>query len=267
MHDIFLSYAKEDKHHARTIAMALEEEGFVVWWDIEIPTGETWDKVIEKAISDTKCVVVLWSKHSVDREWVNIEAAEGKNRNILIPIRIEDVKIPLAFKRRQTADLIDWNSSNKDSTFQRILADIRRIIPENKSSKDETDGLTKDVKSPKNKKKEEQKIKVHPKTKKKRYKLYILIGALIIIASFSWWKLQPEQKSATKIQLDTESLDAINKINIKKIEAATVLSIINLSGYTVIARSDGKLIPTERAERADKIRICRRIRIGKHLRI
>ena len=62
MHDIFLSYAKEDKDYARTIAQALEEEGFDVWWDVEIPTGQTFDSVIQKTINDTKCVVVLWSK-------------------------------------------------------------------------------------------------------------------------------------------------------------------------------------------------------------
>ena len=52
MHDIFISYASQDKQTAHTIAQAFEEEGFSVWWDREIPTGSTFDAVIEKAIDD-----------------------------------------------------------------------------------------------------------------------------------------------------------------------------------------------------------------------
>ncbi len=66
MHDIFISYAKEDKTQAQHIAQALEGEGFSVWYDIEIPTGTTFDDVIEKAIDNAKCVVVLWSENSVN---------------------------------------------------------------------------------------------------------------------------------------------------------------------------------------------------------
>jgi len=37
---------------------------------------------------------------------------------------------------------------------------------------------------------------------------------------------------------------------------ASVLSAVSLKGFGVIIRSSGKLIPTERASRADKLRIC-----------
>ncbi|WGD34402.1 chromosome partitioning protein ParA [Olleya sp. YS] len=40
------------------------------------------------------------------------------------------------------------------------------------------------------------------------------------------------------------------------VENAAVLTTANLKGFGVIERSNGKLIPTERARRSDKIRVC-----------
>jgi hypothetical protein len=40
------------------------------------------------------------------------------------------------------------------------------------------------------------------------------------------------------------------------VENASVLSTASLKGFGVIVRTSGKLIPTERARRADKIRVC-----------
>jgi len=40
------------------------------------------------------------------------------------------------------------------------------------------------------------------------------------------------------------------------VEKAAVLNAVNLKGFGVIQRNNGKLIPTERAKRSDKIRVC-----------
>ena len=40
------------------------------------------------------------------------------------------------------------------------------------------------------------------------------------------------------------------------VEDASSLTMLGLKGFGVIERSSGKLIPTERARRADKIRVC-----------
>jgi hypothetical protein len=140
MHDIFISYAKVDHQIARTIAEALNKEGFDVWWDVDIPTGSTFDAVIEKAVADAKCVIVLWSENSTKSEWVHVEAAEGKARNILIPILISDATIPFAFRRRQTADLRPWLKDKNDPSFERILGDIRTMC-----SASEQNTLTEDA--------------------------------------------------------------------------------------------------------------------------
>ncbi|MEZ4797742.1 MAG: chromosome partitioning protein ParA [Flavobacteriaceae bacterium] len=66
---------------------------------------------------------------------------------------------------------------------------------------------------------------------------------------------------STKIQLQdrivfNDSLLAQNTELATIVEDAAVLSTVGLKGFGVIVRSSGKLIPTERAGRADKIRVC-----------
>jgi hypothetical protein len=108
MSDIFISYSSEDRGKAKDIAEALKRQGFSVWWDRSILPGETFDTVIEDALDAANCVIVLWSKTSVSKGWVRTEASDGKQRGILIPVLIErDVKIPLAFRLMQAADLKD----------------------------------------------------------------------------------------------------------------------------------------------------------------
>lgn len=108
MSDIFISYAKPDWEKAKQLANALESNGWSVWWDPKILPGESWDRVIESALEKAKCIIVLWSKNSVDRHWVKTEAAEGRSRGILVPVLIEDVRPPLEFRRIQAAKLQDW---------------------------------------------------------------------------------------------------------------------------------------------------------------
>ena len=61
MSDIFISYARPDRDRARQMAEALEQRGWSVWWDHEIPPGRNFDDVIEEALGAASCVVVLWS--------------------------------------------------------------------------------------------------------------------------------------------------------------------------------------------------------------
>jgi hypothetical protein len=108
MSDIFISYAREDRDKAKTLAELFQQQGWSVWWDRSIPPGRSFDEVIEEALGAAKCVVVLWSKNSASSDWVKGEAAEGLQRKILVPVRIESGNVPLEFRRLQTVDLSDW---------------------------------------------------------------------------------------------------------------------------------------------------------------
>ena len=109
MCDIFLSYSSADRERIIPLVKALEREGWSVWWDRTIPPGKVFDKVIEKALSTSKSVIVVWSEESVVSEWVKTEANEGQQRGILVPVAIDEVKIPLEFRRIQAAWLVGWD--------------------------------------------------------------------------------------------------------------------------------------------------------------
>lgn len=66
---------------------------------------------------------------------------------------------------------------------------------------------------------------------------------------------------STRVQLVeravfTDSLLVQNTELATVVKDASVLSTVGLKGFGVIERSSGKLIPTERARRSDKIRVC-----------
>lgn len=90
--DVFFSYAREDSARARAIAEMLTRCGWTAWWDRKIPVGKTYSQVNEREIQAARCVLVLWSLHSVGSEWVHLEAAEGARRHVLIPVLLDTSK-------------------------------------------------------------------------------------------------------------------------------------------------------------------------------
>ena len=120
MADIFLSYASEDRERVRRLIEALEADGFSVWWDRSMHAGTTYDREIETAISESECMVVVWSAHSVDSEYVRSEVEEGARRNNLVPVLIDDILPPLAHRRKQAANLTQW-SGEPDAEYETFI--------------------------------------------------------------------------------------------------------------------------------------------------
>jgi FKBP-type peptidyl-prolyl cis-trans isomerase len=197
MSDIFISYAKADRSRAKEVATRLEQEGWSVFWDRNIPIGSTWDEILEQEISTMKVMVVLWSRASVASEWVRIEAEEGASRKILVSVFLEDVLLPLRFRAKQAVDISDWVSFQHDTLGVSQLIDaIARIghlllsneakaykEKEQEEERSKREEVEKQKKEAVNKKKEEGNL-----TKKKilNYKnkwVWIIIGITIILSA------------------------------------------------------------------------------------
>jgi len=126
--DIFLSYNREDQAQARLFAEAFEAQGFKVWWDVGLRTGEAYDEVTETALRTAKAVVVLWSKKSVVSRWVRAEATLADRNKTLVPCMIEPCERPIMFELTQTAELSHWRGDQQDRGWQTFLADVRGFV-------------------------------------------------------------------------------------------------------------------------------------------
>lgn len=129
MRYVFLSYAREDAGRALKLAHLLEAAGWAVWWDRAIPAGSSYADVIEKALSNAACVVVLWSRTSVRSAWVIEEAQEGRDRAILLPVHLDDIRPPMGFRTMQGVDLSSWNGDGGDELIQPLMQALEAKIP------------------------------------------------------------------------------------------------------------------------------------------
>jgi TolB-like protein len=126
--DIFLSYSRDDQATARRFAEGFEREGFNVWWDVTLHSGEAYDQVTEKALREAKAVVVLWSRKSVESRWVRAEATLADRNRTLVPAMIEPCDRPIMFELTQTADLSRWTGDAAERIWQAFLTDVRRFV-------------------------------------------------------------------------------------------------------------------------------------------
>jgi tetratricopeptide (TPR) repeat protein len=124
MSDVFVSYASADRERVIPIVQAIERRGWTVWWDRKIGAGNAFDREIEKALDEARCIIVVWSEASIESDWVRNEATEGLERGILIPVLLDAIRPPLAFRRTQTIDLTA-SSTSLDAVLDAVL----RICP------------------------------------------------------------------------------------------------------------------------------------------
>jgi len=126
MADIFISYAREDLERVRPIVGAIEGSGYSVFWDRRIPSGMTWRQYIGNALNEAKCVVVVWSQHAIVSKFVIEEADDGNEREILVPVLIDEVKPPLGFRSIQCEDFRGWNGDTDHRRLKSLLNSIER---------------------------------------------------------------------------------------------------------------------------------------------
>lgn len=128
MSDIFISYSSADREVVKKLAGLFEQQGWSVWWDRQIPIGQHYDTVIENELKQARCVVVIWTQGSVGSEWVKNEALEAAHINKLVPILLEKLEVPLAFKRIETAKLYGWDGDSTHPELELLFHAIHEIL-------------------------------------------------------------------------------------------------------------------------------------------
>lgn len=128
MADLFISYSRHDRDRIERLAGLLEQAGWSIWWDRRLHAGNSFDKVIETAIDEARAVIVAWSEHSVDSDWVRAEAAYAVEEGKLIPVRLDAAAPPLRFRHVQTIDLSGWRGADDEEAARALVADIAAMI-------------------------------------------------------------------------------------------------------------------------------------------
>ncbi len=124
--DVFLSYARENRATAEQLANALISGGLRVWWDRDLYGGDDFVAVIDAQLQAAAVVVVLWSADSAKSAFVRDECMRARDASKLLPVRIEEIKLPLGFGQLHTLDLLDWNGDTDSLAFQDLLLETQR---------------------------------------------------------------------------------------------------------------------------------------------
>jgi hypothetical protein len=108
MSEVFISYSRHDQKLAEAMAAQLGALGVDVWWDRDLLGGEDYRKKTAGVLAKVPAAIVLWSRRSVESEWVIGEASAARQRKVLIPVNIDGALPPLDFRPLNTIDLTAW---------------------------------------------------------------------------------------------------------------------------------------------------------------
>lgn len=127
MADVFISYSRANKDKVQRIARGIEEAGYSVWWDAELPPHQSYGEVITAKINSCKAAVVVWSKDAAASEWVRAEADAARNHKKLIQTALDDTMPPLPFNQIQVANLANWNGEADHPDWRKVRQSLTAL--------------------------------------------------------------------------------------------------------------------------------------------
>ena len=92
-HDVFISYASQDKAAADAVCAVLEREGIRCWIaPRDVLPGKDWSESIIDAINASRAIVLVYSRNANESAAVKREVERAVNRGLaVVPLRIQDV--------------------------------------------------------------------------------------------------------------------------------------------------------------------------------
>ena len=130
LHDlvsIFVSYSRLDRDAVLPIINALSELGHSVWWDGLLEGGDRFSQVTENALETSDVVLVIWTKTSVNSDWVRDEATRGRDRKCLLSVSLDGTEPPLGFRQIQYIDLSGSGNPSKRERFPEVAGALVKV--------------------------------------------------------------------------------------------------------------------------------------------
>ncbi|MGA2832254.1 MAG: toll/interleukin-1 receptor domain-containing protein [Terracidiphilus sp.] len=95
-YDVFLSYSRTDTERVAPLRDELRRMGYRVFFDVQsIDPGEEWKRRLERSISGSRTLVLCWSEHTRDSDYITFEysRAEALHKPIL-PWLLDKTPLP-----------------------------------------------------------------------------------------------------------------------------------------------------------------------------
>ncbi len=135
MTQVFISYSRRDLAFVEKLAADLKEAGLDVWYDLSgLEGGARWRIEIEKAIRESRYVIVVLSQDSVASEWVEREYLYASNlRKDVVPLFYRPCDLPLYYLN---VHYIDVQGTNYKRNFNEVLRalDVKPVVREKPSA-------------------------------------------------------------------------------------------------------------------------------------
>ena len=135
MADVFVSYSRSDRTRVAPLVAAIKAKGWTVWWDPSIAAGQQFDDQIETELLAASAVLVVWTPTSVASRWVRGEARDAAERDILVPVRFDNARLPIDARAIQTTDLDNWGEDPASAPFQDLLRSLSAVIERQRAAK------------------------------------------------------------------------------------------------------------------------------------
>jgi len=121
--DIFISYSRDDFEKISHLFQWLNDHGYSVWWDKEIVGGSHWNQEIVEALDNSKILILVISKSSLNsnhvRKEVQIADEDGK---YILPVALENLSLPSGFRYALVGrQILDFNSISFWESLEGVL--------------------------------------------------------------------------------------------------------------------------------------------------
>jgi formylglycine-generating enzyme required for sulfatase activity len=123
--DVFISYKREERAVAEALAGYLSAQGYRVWWDAELLSGDNFILEIFEVLKSAKSAVILWSEQALSSRFVIGEALFALNRQIYVGASPNgSIELPPPFNAVHFENISAWQSGT--AAFARLLPAIAR---------------------------------------------------------------------------------------------------------------------------------------------
>ena len=99
-----------------------------MWFDRELPAHRAYSDVISTELESASAVLVLWSKASVESQWVRSEANRARELGKLVQARLDNARLPMPFDQIQCADLTGWRRATTNAGWTQVSRSIDSFL-------------------------------------------------------------------------------------------------------------------------------------------